>query len=68
MISNNMSNNTTITQMISPIKCIADNGTPIGASVCCGQEGTLEETKYICPNTMPTCSGYKCGSNFGTCS
>jgi uncharacterized membrane protein YgcG len=50
------------------IKCVADFGTEIGDDLCCGQEGELESTKYVCPNTMPTCSNYKCGSNFGTCS
>jgi hypothetical protein len=52
----------------SSTKCIADNGTPIGGVLCCGQEGTLQDTRFICPNDKPTCSGYKCGSNFGTCS
>jgi hypothetical protein len=50
------------------IKCVADFGTEIGDELCCGQEGELESTKYVCPNTMPTCSNYKCGSHFGTCS
>ena len=50
------------------IKCVADFGTEIGDDLCCGQEGELESTKYVCPNTMPTCSNYKCGSHFGTCS
>lgn len=49
-------------------KCIADFGTNIGDPLCCGQGGTLQNTKYVCPNNQPTCSGYKCGSNFGTCS
>jgi hypothetical protein len=50
------------------IKCVADFGTEIGDDLCCGQEGELDSTKYVCPNTMPTCSNYKCGSHFGTCS
>ena len=50
------------------IKCVADFGTEIGDDLCCGQEGELESTKFVCPNTLPTCSNYKCGSHFGTCS
>ena len=50
-----------------PIKCIADFGTKIGDSLCCGQTGVLQDTKYTCPNTMPYCSDFKCGSKFGTC-
>jgi hypothetical protein len=49
------------------IKCIADFGTKIGDDLCCGQTGVLQDTKYTCPNTLPYCSDFKCGSKFGTC-
>ncbi len=51
-----------------PIKCIADFGTNVGEDLCCGQDGVLQNTKYVCPDTMPTCSKFECGSKFGTCS
>lgn len=31
-------------------------------------EGILENTKYTTSTNHPSCSGYKCGSNFGSCS
>jgi len=49
------------------IKCVADFGTKIGDNLCCGQTGVLQDTKYTCPNTLPYCSDFKCGSKFGTC-
>jgi hypothetical protein len=52
---------------VKPIKCVADFGTDIGEDLCCGQEGVLQDTKFICPDHMPTCSNFKCGSKFGTC-
>ena len=48
-------------------KCTANYGTEIDEPVCCGQEGKLTSTKFACPADYPTCTGYKCGSNFGTC-
>lgn len=51
-----------------PIKCIADFATDVGEDLCCGQEGVLQNTKYVCPDTLPTCSNFECGSQFGTCS
>ena len=50
-----------------PIKCIADFGTKIGDNLCCGQTGVLQDTRYTCPNTLPYCGDFKCGSKFGTC-
>lgn len=50
------------------IKCIADFGTSIGDPLCCGQSGVLQDTRYVCPNTLQKCSNFKCGSAFGTCS
>lgn len=49
------------------IKCIADAGTSIGEKLCCGQTGVLQNTNYICPVEKPTCSSFKCGSQFGHC-
>ena len=49
------------------IKCIADFGTNIGDELCCGQTGVLQNTKYVCPESRPTCSNFKCGSKFGKC-
>lgn len=50
------------------MKCVADFGTKIGDELCCGQEGTLKNTRYVCPSEFPTCGDFKCGSNFGSCS
>lgn len=50
------------------IKCIADFGTNVGEDLCCGQTGVLQDTRYVCPPNKPTCSKFKCGSEFGTCS
>jgi hypothetical protein len=49
------------------IKCIADFGTNVGEELCCGQTGVLQDTKYVCPSNKPTCSSFKCGSQFGQC-
>jgi len=49
------------------IKCIADFGTAVGDPLCCGQEGVLQDTRYVCPNTLKKCSNFKCGSAFGSC-
>lgn len=53
-----------------PAKCIANYGTNAGDSLCCGQKGVLQYSAldYVCPATTPTCSNYKCGESFGTCS
>ena len=51
-----------------PIKCIADFGTAVGDPLCCGQEGVLQDTRYVCPNTLKKCNNFKCGSAFGSCS
>jgi hypothetical protein len=50
------------------IKCIADFGTNVGQDLCCGQTGVLQDTRYVCPSNKPTCTKFKCGSEFGTCS
>lgn len=51
----------------SKIPCIADFGTNVGDSLCCGQTGVLQNTKYVCPANAPKCASFKCGSKFGTC-
>ena len=48
------------------IKCVADFGTNIGDKLSGGQ-GVLQDTRYVCPNTLKKCSHFKCGSAFGTC-
>jgi hypothetical protein len=51
----------------SNIKCVADNGSVPGNNLCCGQEGVLQDTKYICPSEYPNCEGYVCGETWGKC-
>lgn len=51
----------------SSIKCLADFGTQVGENICCGQEGILQNTKYVCPSEYPICGGYKCGESWGYC-
>jgi hypothetical protein len=65
--SNNRSSSSSSSGSGEAIKCIADFGTKIGDNLCCGQTGVLQDTKYTCPNTLPYCSDFKCGSKFGTC-
>jgi len=50
-------------------KCIADYGTEIGDSLCCGQKGVLQKyaSDYVCPKSTPTCSDFVCGDSYGTC-
>jgi hypothetical protein len=40
------------------IKCIADYSSNIGDPLCCNQTGQVKDTKYICPEEVPTCRGY----------
>ena len=49
------------------LKCLANHGTKIGDPLCCGQTGVLQNTDYVCPEELPHCTGYKCGSQWGTC-
>jgi hypothetical protein len=53
-----------------PKKCIANHGTKVGDSLCCGQKGVLQKyaTKYVCSKSAPTCSNFVCGESYGTCS
>ena len=57
------------TQQETPfIKCIADHGTNIGDPLCCNQQGTITDTKYICPEEVPTCRGYSAKDDiYGYC-
>uniref|UniRef100_A0A6C0D1F8 Uncharacterized protein n=1 Tax=viral metagenome TaxID=1070528 RepID=A0A6C0D1F8_9ZZZZ len=50
-------------------KCIADYGTNVGDSLCCGQKGVLQKyaSDYVCPKSTPTCSNFVCGQSYGTC-
>ena len=52
-----------------PKKCIANYGTGIGDSLCCGQKGVLQKyaSDYVCPKSTPTCSDFVCGKSYGTC-
>ena len=51
------------------IKCLANYGTNIGDPLCCNQNGTLKDTKYICPQEVPNCIGYSESDNiYGYCS
>jgi len=54
-------------QTCESLKCIADFGTNVGDDLCCGQSGVLQNTKYVCPSSKPTCKNFKCGSKFGKC-
>ena len=47
------------------IKCLAHHGTQPGGKLCCGQKGSLKGTAYVCPKELPTCTGYKCGEQWG---
>ena len=49
------------------IPCIADFGTEIGDKLCCGQLGTLKNTKYICPANKPKCTKFNCKTQLGYC-
>ena len=51
-------------------KCVSNYGAKVGDPLCCGQTGVLQKsaTEYVCGIDAPTCTGYKCGTSFGTCS
>lgn len=50
------------------ITCNAHYGQKVGDSLCCGQTGVVQNDSRICPYDYPTCTGYKCGESWGTCS
>ena len=60
----------TTTTTTGPAKCIADYGTTVGDSLCCGQKGVLQNyaSQYVCSASKPTCSNFVCGETYGTCS
>lgn len=49
------------------LKCLAHYGTKVGDPLCCGQTGVLQNTQHVCPEELPTCLGYECGSSWGKC-
>jgi len=50
------------------IKCIANYGTNVGDNVCCGQNDTLNNTNFVCPQEVPKCLGYSKDDNtYGYC-
>lgn len=51
------------------IKCIANHGSNVGDPLCCDQNGIINDTKFICPQEVPTCIGYSKDENiYGYCS
>jgi hypothetical protein len=54
--------------MYPNLPCIADHGANIGDNVCNGEVGLIQDKTLVCPHYKPICSGYRCGSTFGTCS
>jgi hypothetical protein len=49
------------------IPCVADFGSDIGDSLCCGQLGVLQNTKNVCPSTKPKCTNFDCKTQLGYC-
>ncbi len=50
------------------IKCMSDYGSNIGDPLCCNQTGTVTDSKFICPQEVPICSGYSKDDNmYGYC-
>ena len=51
------------------IKCVANHGSNVGDPLCCDQNGVINDTKFICPQEVPTCIGYSKDENiYGYCS
>ena len=51
------------------IKCVANHGSNVGDPLCCDQNGLINDTKYICPEEVPSCIGYSKDDNiYGYCS
>jgi hypothetical protein len=49
------------------IPCVADFGSNIGDTLCCGQPGVLLNTNNICPATKPKCGNFDCKTQLGYC-
>ena len=58
----------TTTSSEQVITCNANYGQKVGDPLCCGQTGVVQNDSRVCPYDLPTCSGYKCGETWGTCS
>ena len=51
------------------IKCVANHGSNVGDPLCCDQNGIINDTKFICPEEVPICTGYSKDDNiYGYCS
>jgi hypothetical protein len=48
------------------LKCVANFGTKIGEPLS-GGKGVLTDTRYICPEEMPSCAGMMCDEKYGVC-
>jgi hypothetical protein len=50
------------------IKCVANHSSNVGDPLCCDQKGLVTDTKFICPQEVPTCMGYSKDDNiYGYC-
>ena len=48
------------------LKCVANFGTKIGEPLS-GGKGVLTDTRYVCPEEMPSCAGMMCDEKYGVC-
>jgi len=55
------------TPLAGVLQCAGDFGTPVGAPVCCGQPGTMDDATYICPSYAPMCKDYAKDKRWGSC-
>lgn len=56
-----------VSGMYPNFPCIADHGAMKGDNICNGEIGLIQDQTLVCPYYKPICSGYRCGSTFGTC-
>ena len=52
---------------LNELSCVADYGSKVGESLCCGQTGVVQKDSRKCPYELPVCSGYVCGQKWGRC-